>query len=48
MTNVLDATHRTVHTPRCANVRLPVVAVPTKYIVTDVPCVMVWLDALLL
>lgn len=48
MTNVFDATHRMVQTPRWANVRLPVVAVPTKYIVTEVPCVMVWLDAELL
>lgn len=41
MTKVLDATQNTVQSPRCASVRLPVVAVPTRYIVTDAPCVMV-------
>ena len=39
MTKVLEATQTTVASPRWANVRFPVVAVPTRYMVTDVPCV---------
>ena len=48
ITNVLEATQRTVQIPRWARVRLPVVADPARYIVTDVPWVMVMLEALLL
>jgi len=48
MTNVLDATQNTVARPRCASVLLPVVADPTRYIVTPEPCVIVWFDPLLL
>lgn len=48
ITNVLLATQSTEATPYCAKVRLPVVAVPAHRNVTDPPCVMVWLEALLL
>ena len=44
--NVFAATQKTVARPRWAKVRLPVVAVPTRYMVTPEPCVIVWLDAL--
>ena len=48
MTNTFEATQRIVQMPRCARVRLPVVAVPARYIVTLAPCVIVWFAAELL
>jgi hypothetical protein len=48
MTHSVALTNQMVAKPRCGMVRLPVVAVPCRYMVSPEPCVMVRLPEVLL